>query len=158
MEQHTPRWVSYLGNAVTAVTLLGGGIALWDKFNSTRARPDLSGRWTITNTVISSAGGHYDGDVYVYSVGVTESADHHLSGTGEQTLYNHQAAKSRFPITISDGKHTDEQVKVNFTVQGNREFTGTLWLKRDEEDPARLSGTFEHTAGGTQGITEVRIR
>jgi hypothetical protein len=158
MEDKNPSFVKRIGIAATVVSLAGGSIALWNQLKPVEELPDLTGRWTITNTVTSSAGGQYDGEEYVYSVGVMQAQDHGLSGDGEQTLYNGKPARSRFPITITAGKHTSKQIKANFKIQGNREFTGTLWLTRNENDPKRLAGTFEYTAGGTKGTTEVTIK
>ncbi|MFN6116584.1 MAG: hypothetical protein ACK46C_11970, partial [Flavobacteriales bacterium] len=100
------------------VSLAGGSIALWNQLKPLEELPDLTGRWTITNTVTSSAGGQYDGEEYVYSVGVMQAQDHGLSGDGEQTLYNGKPARSRFPITITAGKHTSKQIKANCKIQG----------------------------------------
>ncbi|MBL7939852.1 MAG: hypothetical protein JNL43_10870 [Flavobacteriales bacterium] len=163
MEGSKSNFTKRLGIAATIVSLTGGSIALWNQLKPEDAPPDLSGRWTITNTVTGSNGGKFDGEVYVYSVGVSQAADHSLSGTGEQTHYEQagqerRAAPTRFPFYLTDGKHTEDGIKANFTIQGNREFTGTLWLIADEMDPKHLSGTFEYTAGGTQGTSDVRIK
>lgn len=158
MEDKNSSFGKRIGIAATVVSLAGGSIAIWNQLKPADELPDLTGRWTITNTVTSSAGGQYDGEVYVYSVGVLQGADHGLSGDGEQVLYNGKPARSRFPITITAGKHTADQIKANFIIQGNRAFTGTLWLTRSDQGIGRLSGTFEYTAGGTKGTAEVTIK
>jgi hypothetical protein len=158
MEEKRSPFTKRLGIAATVVSLTGGSIALWNQLKPEEELPDLSGRWTITNTVTASNGGKFDGEVYVYSVGVTQDERQRLSGTGEQVLYNGKPASSRFPIAITDGKHAGGKVSVNFTVKGNREFTGTLWLVPEDDDPHRLTGTFEYTAAGTTGTTEVLIK
>lgn len=157
MEEGKSRFTKRLGIAATVVSLTGGTLALWNQVKPEDEAIDLSGRWTITNTVTESNGGRYDKEVYVYSVGVTQDADGRLSGKGEQTLYNGKAAPSHFPIAITDGRNGEKGVKANFTIHGNREFTGSFRLAIDENDPKHLSGEFEYTAGGTRGITEVRI-
>lgn len=158
MEEKRSPFTKRLGIAATIVSLTGGSIALWNQLKPEKELPDLSGRWTITNTVTASNGGKFDGEVYGYSVGVTQDERQHLNGLGEQVLYNGKPASSRFPFIITDGKQTEGTIKVNFTIEGNREFTGTLWLTPLEADPHRLTGTFEYTAGGTQGTSDVLIK
>ncbi|HRH70596.1 MAG TPA: hypothetical protein PLB89_13920 [Flavobacteriales bacterium] len=163
MEEKSSSFGRKLGITATIVSLAGGTIALWNQLKPEDELPDLSGRWTVTNTVTSSDGGKFDGEVYVYSIGVSEAADHRLTGTGEQTHYqpagqDMRAAPSRFPVTLTDGKQKPTSVIANFTIKGNREFTGTMRLVRDESDATHLTGTFEYTAGGTQGTTEVRLK
>ncbi|HOY27637.1 MAG TPA: hypothetical protein PLR96_01605 [Flavobacteriales bacterium] len=158
MEKSSSSIASKVGIAATVVSLVGGTVALWDQFKPGDEHPDLSGRWTISNTVTGSNGGKFDGEVYVYSVGVMQDKNQGLKGNGEQTLYNGKVAASRFPIQITDGNLTEEGIKAHFTIQGNREFTGTLWLTMVQDDPKHWTGTFEYTAGGTLGSTEVRIK
>lgn len=163
MEENRSNFTKRLGIAATVVTLTGGSVALWQQVKPEEKLPDLTGRWTITNTVTDSQGDDFTGEVYIYSVGVSEAADHGLSGTGEQTEYAKAGqelknALSRFPIRITDGKHTEEKIHMNFMIQGNREFTGTMWLTLDKDDPHHLTGTFEYTAGGTKGTSDVRYR
>lgn len=158
MEEGKSRFTKRLGIAATVVSLTGGTLALWNQLKPEAEATDLGGRWIITNTVTESNGGKFDKEVYIYSVGVTEEADGRLSGKGEQTLYNGKTAPSRFPIAITDGRNGEEGVKANFTIQGNREFTGSFRLTIDEKDPKHLTGEFEYTAGGTRGITDVLIR
>lgn len=157
MEEGKSRFTKRLGIAATIVSLTGGSIALWKQVQPEEALPDLSGRWTITNTVSASNSGKFDGEVYVYSVGVTQTADHKLEGKGEQTHYNGKAAPGRWPINLDSGKLTKEDVVINFTIEGNRVFTGTMRLRMQEDDDRRLTGTFAYTAAGTKGVTEVRI-
>lgn len=152
-----------LGIAATVVTLVGGSWALWKEVRPQEELPDLSGRWTITNTVTSSSGSRFDGEVYEYSVGVHEDATHELKGDGEQTRYlnatgeEHQPL-SRFPIHITSGKNAADRITVHFMIEGSRPFTGTMSLTAHEGEPQRLSGSFEYTAGGTKGRTEVMIK
>lgn len=152
-----------LGIAATVVTLAGGSLALWDKLKPEEEVPDIGGRWTITNTVTASDGDNFNGEVYVYSIGVARNADSGLSGEGDQTLYKKAGAEigpapSRFPVRITDGEQTEGRLRVNLSIKGKREFTGTLWLNQDDSDPTHWVGTFEYTAGGTKGTSEVWIK
>lgn len=135
-------------------------------WNQIKPAPDLlniTGRWIITNTVTKSNGGQFDGEVYRYNVGIHESPTHELGGDGEQDLYlyaNGQPHKklSRFLFLVTGGSNTDEGITMNFAIEGNRRFTGTMWLQANDQDPEHLTGTFRYTAGGTEGTTEVEIK
>ena len=162
METNRSSIAKKLGIAATVVSLTAGSLALWDKVKPETVLPDVRGRWTITNTVTESNGSKFDGEVYVYSVGVNEATDRSLSGTGEQTHYQmtnaeRRAAPSRFKIDLTGGQNGEHKITANFTIHGNREFTGSFNLVRDEADERHLTGTFEYTAGGTKGTTDVRI-
>lgn len=84
-----------LGIAATVVSFSGGSVALWKNLKPADEATDLSGRWTITNTVTASNSGRFNGEVHVYSLGVTQDAAKLMLAKGEQPHYNGKPAPGR---------------------------------------------------------------
>lgn len=156
MEANKSSITKKIGIAATLVSLAGGSVALWNQFKPLDEVPDLSGIWTITNTVESSNLERYVGEVYAFEVYVTQDGAK-LTGEGEQTHYNGNVAPSHFPIKITEGSVREDKVIVRYTMKGTRETTGIITLKFDAEGTDRLTGTFASAAADTKGKTVVRI-
>jgi len=157
MEESKPTWGKRLALAGAVVSLAGGSIAIWNQLKPEEKVPELGGTWIVTNTVGRSNSGKFNGEVYVYDIGVQQSSAHELSGKGEQTAYNGKVAPSHFLLDVTGGKVTGDHTVMHYTVHGNRDFIGHLDLTPDPKDPKHWTGTFSHTADNTTGSTDVRI-
>ena len=83
----------------------------WNGTSAEDELADLSGVWTLTNSVVESNMDRYVGDVYVFEINVTQHGGK-LTGEGEQTLYNGKTARSRFPIVFTDATIKPDEVVI----------------------------------------------
>jgi cytoskeletal protein RodZ len=123
--------------------------------STTTAATDLSGGWTMTNEVQTSALRTFQGLQLVYEL----ELQHHgviVSGTGRKISENGRALRgsARTPITLS-GTVDGDRVHVTFREQGRRRESGGNFEFQLASDGS-LRGTFESDAAKSRGQSIVR--
>jgi hypothetical protein len=146
----SPAWKRAAAAVVTLVTILASVVAILD-YRDKHPRYDLSGAWTIENTVEHSSYGPYRGGQIIFRVAFTQSGTD-LTGVGEKwTEFGRQVSgRAHAPIKIQ-GKIDGSRIHATFTEQGaSRETSGDFdW--RISDDSGRWVGTFSSTAAASQG-------
>lgn len=156
MEVVKAKFTKRLGIAATVVSLTGGSIALWNQLKPEEELPDLSGQWTITDTVTAARDTDYIGDTHEYVIPVLQDNEK-LKGEGKQTKYNQRYASRKWPILI-EGVCRNDVIKVTHKVNPDSGgFTGSMTLRVDPTDPRRLVRTFTTTIAGQAGEVVVRV-
>ena len=118
-----------------------------------QSRPDLTGRWKITNVVEETTYNPYRGLELGYVVSIIQDGAT-FKGQGEKYLEDGGpiSGDARVPIRIS-GQVEDDDVSATFKERGTlRETSGHFsWELTASGDT--LKGTFAHTAANSSGTS-----
>ncbi|HKD50475.1 MAG TPA: hypothetical protein VKB90_06745 [Candidatus Acidoferrum sp.] len=143
-------WKSVVGSTVTAVTVIGGFFGIYS-FMQGYSRYDLTGQWTITNTIVSTSYQPYKGLKLGYTVFLTQHGTD-ITGTGEKESEDGKDLPSgaHTPIEVN-GSISGRKITATFIEKGaKRESEGTFsWTYQAKTKG--LAGTFTSTAADTSG-------
>lgn len=153
-EESTPSvkklWKSIVASTVTAVTVIGGFFGIYS-FLQGYSHYDLSGEWTITNTIQSTSYRPYQGLKLGYTVYLTQRGTD-LTGTGEKESEDGKdlGPKGHTPIKIT-GVIKGREITATFAEEGTkRNSEGTFnWTYQPKSKS--LLGTFTSTAADASG-------
>jgi hypothetical protein len=141
---------SAVGATVTALTIIGGVIAIY-AFLQGYSRLDLSGEWRVTNTIQSTSYHPFQGLQLGYRVFLTQRGTD-ITGTGEKWSENGKelppAAHTQVQLTASI---SGNKVTGTFQEVGTERKTSGTFEWTYKQKPDTLTGTFTSTAADSAG-------
>ena len=149
-------WGRLIGATVTAIGLIGGVIAIYS-FYLSYSRYDLTGQWSLANTIESTSYHEYKNLKLGYRV-ILQQQGTVLTGTGEKWSENDKSlpplAHSHITLT---GTISGNKVIATFLEEGKeRKTEGTLdWIYNPKTKS--LAGTFTSTAANASGPSTAKI-
>ena len=143
-------WKSVVGSTVTCRAIVGGFLGIY-AFMQTYSRYDLTGKWTITNTIQSTSYHPYKGLKLGYTVFLTQHGTD-ITGTGEKESEN---SKDLPPLAHSHiniiGSITGKKITATFVEEGTERKTEGTFDWTYESKTNALHGTFTSTAADEAG-------
>ena len=118
---------------------------------TTAAVPDLTGNWTVINTVEQSAYEPYRNMKIGFNVAINQ-AGRDFTGTGEKISENGRSlpAAGRTPIQVK-GTIDGDKIQATFSENGAVRKTNGRFVWRIDRGSGGLTGTFVSTAARTSG-------
>src|SRR5690242_8664069 len=118
---------------------------------STAAVPDLTGNWTVVNTVEETAYEPYRNMEIGFNVAINQ-AGRDFTGTGQKISENGRSlpAAGRTPIQVK-GTIDGDKIQATFSENGSVRKTNGRFVWRIDRGSGGLTGTFISTAARTSG-------
>jgi len=118
---------------------------------STSAVPDLTGNWTVVNTIEQTSYQAYKNMKIGFNVSINQSGKD-FTGTGEKISENGQTlpATSRTPIVVK-GTVDGDKVEATFSESGAARKTNGRFVWRIDKSSGGLTGTFVSNAARSRG-------
>ena len=118
---------------------------------TTSAVPDLTGNWTVVNTVEQTSYQAYKNMKVGFNVSINQSGKD-FTGTGEKISENGQTlpATSRTPIVVK-GTVDGDKVEATFSESGAARKTNGRFVWRIDKSSGGLTGTFVSNAARSRG-------
>ncbi|HJT67773.1 MAG TPA: DUF4388 domain-containing protein [Pyrinomonadaceae bacterium] len=118
---------------------------------TTAAVPDLTGNWTVINTVEQTAYEPYRNMEIGFNVAINQ-AGRNFTGTGEKISENGRSlpAAGRTPIQVK-GTIDGDKIQATFSENGSVRKTNGRFVWRIDRGSGGLTGTFISTAARTSG-------
>jgi hypothetical protein len=143
-----------IGGLVTAVSLIGGLLAIWQYYVQ-NPRQDVSGTWIIETTTQQTSYKPFKNLALTYTVQFVQNGVS-ITGQGEKTTESGREVetKAHTPITLT-GSLAGDSIDASFTEKGlERESHGEFHWKLVKDQ--RWEGSFTSTAADSQGISVLR--
>jgi hypothetical protein len=120
-----------------------------------RPESDLSGTWTLTNRIESTADEPLDGLNVGFQLELRQEGSR-VTGIGRRWMENGRPLppSARTPIAV-EGILTDGKLELSFTERGIERTSSGMFVF-DVNDAATLSGTFSSDAANSQGTSLAR--
>jgi|SRR5579864_646554 len=145
-----PYWYKAGAALVALVTVVSGAIVIKDYFDH-RPKYELSGRWTIENTVERSTYSPYLNMRTSFTVAFTQNGNE-FTGVGEKTaiaghpVTGHDHTPLKIHGTLDGGR-----IHATFTEEGIKRETSGVFDWEVSNQGSRWVGTFFSTAAETSG-------
>jgi len=154
-EHKKSSWSKGIATLVTLVTIVSGVVAIKDYFDH-RPKYDLSGRWTIENTVERTTYSPYLNTRTSFTVAFTQNGNE-FTGVGEKTAISGHAVTGHdhTPLKIH-GTLEGGRIHATFTEQGIKRETSGVFDWAVSNQSSRWVGTFFSTAADTSGPSILR--
>jgi hypothetical protein len=149
------KWTKAVGMMVGVISVVSGALAIKDYFDH-RPRYDLSGRWTIENTVERSSFSPYLHMRTTFTIAFTQNGTE-FSGVGEKTTISGHGVSGHdhTPLKIS-GTINGAKIHATFTEQGVKRETSGAFDWEVADNGTKWIGTFYSTAAETSGPSILR--
>lgn len=157
MENTKIKWLKPLPIIGSIIAIISGGFGIWGYVRPDPEIPDLKGLWKISIKVTESRLENYINDEMQYRVMVLQEGTK-LKGSGEQSLYNHKPAPSKFRVDPFTGEIDNDDVLITYLLHGNeRQTDAMLKVKLDPDNDKRLLGTYHGNVADQSGTVEIII-
>ena len=122
----------------------------------TSVAADLTGRWTIINTVRQTSYKPFGNLKVGFDLSINQAGDS-FTGKGKKVSENGQAlpASSRTPIEVK-GSIKGDRVEATFFETGAQRKTNGRFIWRIDRESGALTGSFVSTAARTRGISSAK--
>ncbi len=148
-------WTRFVGAVVAIVAVASGAVSIKSYFDHNPTY-DISGRWTIENTIERTSYHSYEGARMTFTVAFTQTGAE-FNGVGEKTtaagrfLSGNEHAPIKIQGTLSGGK-----IHATFIEQGVKRETSGVFSWEISSDRSVWVGTFSSTAANTSGTSVLK--
>jgi hypothetical protein len=144
-------WGKIGGGVATLVGVIASVVGIWQYIQAT-PRYDISGAWTIENTVEKTSYEPYQGMRETFKVTFTQNGNT-FTGVGEKWSDNGKELNgaAHTPLTISGTVDGSGHIQAAFTCRGAKRETSGGFNWQANADRKRWTGSFESTAADSSG-------